>query len=1557
MFDTFIKRPVLSLVISLIIVLLGLLALFSLPVTQFPDIVPPSVTVTAKYTGANAEVCAKAVATPLERAINGVPGMTYMSSVSSNTGVTLISVSFAVGTDPDQAAVNVQNRVATILDELPEEVIKAGVSTEKEVNSMLLYLNITSEDSTLNEKFIYNFADINVLQELKRIDGVGFAEIMGAKEYAMRVWLKPDRMLAYNVSADEVVEAIRKQNIEAAPGKTGEAADNDPQVLQYILRYTGKFFEPGQYENIIIRANADGSVLKLKEVADVEFGALSYGMVSKTDGKPSASIMLKQRPGSNAQDVIANVKSRMAELKETSFPPGMTYNFNYDVSRFLDASIHEVLRTLVEAFILVFIVVFLFIQDFRSTLIPALAVPVALIGTLAFMQMMGFSINLLTLFALVLAIGIVVDNAIVVVEAVHVKMHDQHMAPMQATLAAMREISGALVAITLVMSAVFIPVAFLSGPVGVFYRQFSLTMAIAIVISGINAVTLTPALCAIMLKNHHAAGKPRTWLQKFFDKFNYRYNKTEKKYQHLVGYIAGRRMITIGMLAFFFIATWGMSAILPGGFIPAEDQGMIYVNVTTPAGATVSRTEAVLDEVQKVAANLKETESVSTLAGYSLVSEVAGASYGMGMVNLKPWEERNRSVKEIIAQLEKDTRNINDASIEFFPPPTVPGFGNSSGFELRVLDKSGSGDLRQTADVTTAFINALKERKEIGSAFTSFDPDFPQYMIHVDQAMAAKKGVSIDNAMSTLQTLLGSYYASNFIRFGQMYKVMVQASPRYRTKPEDILHLYVKNDKGEMVPYSNFVSLERVYGPEQLTRYNMYTAAMVNGDAAPGYSSGDAIKAIEEVAKQKLPRGFSFEWSGMTREQILSGNQAVYIFAIVLLFVYLLLAAQYESFLLPLPVILSLPAGIFGAFLTLKLAGLENNIYAQVALVMLVGLLGKNAILIVEFAILKHKQGASILESAKEGAVSRLRPILMTSFAFIAGLIPLCVANGAGAMGNRSIGTAAAGGMLIGTVFGVVVIPGLYVLFAGIAEKRRKPHMVKAHHVVTVLVLGVLLSSCYTPKAVEYPEVPAVPGVHARPTVPAMPGGHAMPAEHEVPGEHARPAEHEVPAGLVTNVSAKTKDTTATTPLTYQQFFADPYLRQLLDTALHNNTDIQLALQRVEMTKAQLLVASKAWLPAVNAAVDAGVERYGDYTMNGVGNYDTNLSQNIDNNQKIPNPTPNYFIGLKSAWEIDLWGKLKNGKKAAQQRMLASEQGKRLVTTQLIANVAGMYYQLLALDNERTVLQRNIALQQSALSTVRIQQEAGRATLLAVQQFHAQLLNTQSLMMGIQQQTTRLENQLNALLGRFPQAIPRDTSLLTAPLPPYASAGMPATLLSHRPDIQQAALELGAAKADVAAAKAAFLPSLNINPYVGFNSFRANLLFNTGSVAYGLLGGVTAPIFNKKQLAAQYQVNSATALSAFYNYRQRVIDGYQEVMTALSQLHNGQEAFRLKEAEVTMLKDGVSTANDLYMTGYANYLEVITAQKSVLEAELALANNRKELFLGTIELYRALGGM
>ena len=1036
MVEQFIHRPVLSIVISVFIVLLGLLALTKLPVTQYPDIAPPAVTVTTKYTGANAEVCAKAVVTPIERAINGVPGMTYMTSVSGNDGNSIIQVYFEVGTDPDVAAVNVQNRVSTVIDEMPEEVIKAGVITEKEVNSMLLYLNLVTTDSTLDEKFIYNFADINVLAELKRINGVGFADIMGQREYSMRIWLKPDRLTAYEISAADVITALRSQNVEAAPGKVGESSGRSAQSLQYVIKYTGKYTEKIDYENIVLKANASGEFLRLKDVAEIEFGSLDYDVLSKENGKPSAAIILKQRPGSNASEVIANVKSKLAELKRTTFPPNMDYTISYDVSRFLDASIHEVIKTLLEAFLLVALVVFIFLQDWRSTLIPALAVPVSLIGTFFFMQLFGFSINLLTLFALVLAIGIVVDNAIVVVEAVHAKMEEDHVDAKTATIKSMKEISVAIVAITLVMSAVFIPVAFMDGPVGVFYRQFSITMAIAIIISGINALTLTPALCAMMLKNTHNEQKKTNLLNKFFNQFNNKYTIVSNKYMKLLEKIINRKVVTYGMLLFFVIGTIGLGKLLPTGFIPTEDQGTIYANVTTPAGSTIERTEEVMDEIQRSIKDIPAIESVSALAGFSLLTDGSGASFGMGTISLKPWSNRDETVNEVIKQIEEKTAHITDASIQYFPPPAVPGYGNASGFEFRVQDKTGKGDLQYTQKVTNDFLKELNAQKEIKSAFTSFDATFPQYIIHIDREIAAQKGISIEEAMDNLQSLIGSFYATNFIKFGQMYKVMVQAEPNYRAQPQDILKLYAKNKSGEMVPYAAFARMERIYGPEQLTRYNMYTSAMVNGEPAAGYSSSDAIEAIKRVGAEKLPKGFAYDWSGMTRDEILAGNQAIIIFIICLIFVYLLLAAQYESFLLPLPVILSLPTGVFGAYFLLLILGLENNIYAQVALVMLIGLLGKNAILIVEFAVLKHKQGFTPFEAAIEGSKSRLRPILMTSFAFIAGLIPLMLASGAGAIGNRTIGTAAAGGMLFGTVFGVIIIPGLYYIFASISAKH-----------------------------------------------------------------------------------------------------------------------------------------------------------------------------------------------------------------------------------------------------------------------------------------------------------------------------------------------------------------------------------------------------------------------------------------------------------------------------------------------------------------------------------------
>jgi len=1032
MFSIFIHRPVLSIVISILITLLGLLALTRLPMTQFPSIAPPEVNVTVEYTGANAETVTKAALVPLERAINGVPGMKYMSSDAGNDGVGVVQIIFEIGTNPDVAAVNVQNRVAAVMGELPTEVTRNGVKIAKEENSMLMYLNIFSSDTTIQEKFLYNFADLNLLAELKRIQGVGYADILGAKEYAMRIWLKPDKMLTYNVSTDDVIAALQAQNVEAAPGKVGESSDKKAQSLQYVLKYTGKYNSKEEYENIPLKSDVNGQILRIKDIAEVEFGTTYFDVEAKLNGKPSAALMLKQLPGSNASEVIANIKTKMAEIKQNTFLKGMDYEISYDVSRFLDASIHEVMKTLLEAFLLVSLVVFVFLQDWRSTLIPAIAVPVSLIGTLFFMQLMGFSLNLITLFALVLAIGIVVDNAIVVVEAVHAKMEHQDMNPVEATEAAMKEISGAIIAITLVMSAVFVPVAFMSGPSGIFYRQFSLTIAISIVLSGIIALTLTPALCAVLLKKieHHHNDAPKTRLARFFAGFNRWYEKLSTRYQNVLLRIVNRKIITIGILILFCIGTGIIGKILPTGFIPNEDQGTFYASITTPAGATLERTKSVVNEIQRISKEIDAIESVSSLAGTNVLSDGTGATYGTCLINLKKWEERKESVDDIMELLAAKTQHIKDAKIEFFPPPAVPGYGNASGFELRLLDKTGNGDFKKMEGVVQQFMKDLTDRPEIKNAFTIFDASFPQYILHIDNDKAAQKGVSVENAMRVLQTLIGSEYATNFIRFGRTYKVMVQALPEYRAKPEDILKLYVKNDKEEMIPISAFLSIEKVYGVEQITRYNMYPSAELNGEAAEGYSSGSAIAAIQEVAKQKLPKGYDIDWAGITRDEVAAGNEALYIFLICLTFVYLLLSAQYESFLLPFAVILSLPTGVFGAFFLLWVMGLENNIYAQVAMVMLIGLLGKNAILIIEYATMKHKEGKSAIQAAIEGARERLRPILMTSFAFIAGLVPLMFASGAGEVGNKTIGSSAAGGMLFGTIFGLIILPGLYMIFA-----------------------------------------------------------------------------------------------------------------------------------------------------------------------------------------------------------------------------------------------------------------------------------------------------------------------------------------------------------------------------------------------------------------------------------------------------------------------------------------------------------------------------------------------
>lgn len=1028
MLTLFVRRPVLSAVLSIILTLLGLLALARMPMSMLPEIAPAEVNVTIEYTGANAGTVIKAALVPLERAINGVPGMKYMASSAGNDGVGVVQVLFDTGTDPDVASINVQNRVNTVLDELPEEVRRHGVSIEKEEHAMLMYVSLYSTNRDHDEKFLYNFADINLLAELKRVPGVGLARIMGAKDYAMRVWIKPDKLAAYGISVDDVLAALRAYNVEAAPGTVGENSGRGHAPVQYTLTYRGKFDKAIEYRDIPIRSSEDGELLRIQDVADVELGSMYFDNETKFEGRPAAALELRQRPGSNAREVIREVKARLAKLERESFLPGMHYQLSYDVSRFLDASVHEVLKTLIEAFLLVSIVVFVFLQDVRATLVPIAAVPVSLVGSLLFIRQLDFSLNLITLFALVLSIGIVVDNAIVVVEAVHYKMSHVGLSARQASEQAIRELGPAIIAITLVMVAVFVPLAFIPGPAGVFFKQFGLTTAIAISLSGVVALTLTPALCAVLMR----PTKP----MRIFAGFNRGYARLELGYAKLARPAASRLVVPLLLVAGFTAGGILFASKVPRGFIPNEDQGIFYVAVTTPPGATLVRTKEVVDEVATIARGLQGVESVATLSGNNVLTDGTGPSYGTLLVNLRAWDDRTRSAADIMNELRHRIAKVQDARIEMLEPPPVPGYGDAGGVQLALLDKSGRGDLHEMSRVVKQLVSDLEARREIGEASTVFEADFPQLAVDIDIDRAALLGITPQRALETLQTLLGGEYATNFIRFGQMYKVMVEAPPEVRARPEQILALRVRSSRGELVPMSAFIRLEKAYGPDTLTRYNMYPSAEVTAQAAPGMSSGDVLRAVQATADATLPRGFAIDWAGVAKDEVSAGNQGPIVALVALLFVWLVLAAQYESFVLPAAVLFSLPPGLFGAFAALHWAGLENNIYTNLALVVLIGLLGKNAILIVEYAELQLAAGKSAIEAVLEAARLRLRPILMTSLAFIAGLVPLSIASGAGEISNRTIGIATVGGMIGGTLWGLLIVPGLYVACRRLSKRR-----------------------------------------------------------------------------------------------------------------------------------------------------------------------------------------------------------------------------------------------------------------------------------------------------------------------------------------------------------------------------------------------------------------------------------------------------------------------------------------------------------------------------------------
>ncbi|HEY9560295.1 MAG TPA: efflux RND transporter permease subunit, partial [Anseongella sp.] len=1000
MLKQFIDRPVLSTVVSIIILILGVLGLTTLPVTQYPDIAPPTVRVMANYPGANAETVLESVIIPIEEQINGVEGMTYITSTASNNGMASIQVFFQQGIDADIAAVNVQNRVARATPLLPREVTQSGVTTQKQQTSSLMFLTVLSENKDYDATFIQNYLNINVLPALKRISGVGDVSVFGSKNYAMRIWLQPEKLAAYNLIPSDVTMAINEQSLEAAAGSLGQ---NNAEAFEYVIKYGGRYSTEEEYGNIIIKALGNGQFLRLKDVAKVELDAEGYSVISLANGFPGVSMGVYQTPGSNAKEIIENIHAQL-DVLEKDFPPGMSVTVNFDTNEFLTASIEKVVVTLLEAFILVFIVVFIFLQDFRSTLIPAIAVPVSIIGTFFFLGLFGYSVNLLTLFALVLAIGIVVDDAIVVVEAVHAKLEEGAETGRKATHSAMSEITGAIISITLVMGAVFIPVTFITGPTGVFYEQFGITLIVAIAISALNALTLSPALCALFLKPHADKHQKKGFMQRFYAAFNAGFDATTRKYVGSLRFLFRHKWIT-GVILIAAVAgiVWA-SSTTPTGFVPNEDRGIIFTNVELPAGASLDRTVEVTRELYNKLEQIPGVTGGTLVNGYSLISG-AGSNYALGFIKLAPWSERKAdslSADALLARMFGAGATISDANILFFAPPSVPGFGVSSGFELSVLDRLG-GDFNDLDKVTKEYLGQLMQRPEIMYAQSSFNTNYPQYEIELNVPKAKEAGVSISSIFGTLQGYIGSIYAADFARFGKQYRVYVQALPEDRANTNDLDQLFVRNAAGTMAPITEFITLKRVYGPQAVTRFNLFNSAGVNGAAAPGYSTGDAIRAVQEVSETALPANYSVAFSGLTREEISAGNQTLFIIILSVLFVYFILAAQYESYLIPFAILLSLPIGIMGAFVTTKFAGLEVNIYFQIALIMLLGLLAKNAILIVEFAIQRRKAGLSIVEAAFEGARVRLRPILMTSFAFIVGLLPLVFAGGIGAEGNNSI--------------------------------------------------------------------------------------------------------------------------------------------------------------------------------------------------------------------------------------------------------------------------------------------------------------------------------------------------------------------------------------------------------------------------------------------------------------------------------------------------------------------------------------------------------------------------
>lgn len=1486
----FIDRPILSIALAAVIMLVGMIGFVSLPVEQFPDIAPPVVEVSADYTGASADAVQKSVIVPIEEAINGVDGIDYISSSSTSSGNAFISVVFKSGVDPDLAVVMVKNRVAEVEGILPAEVIETGVHVEKEQRSFLKVIALECPDNRYDNDFISNYFNINLSPRLQRIKGVSRVQLLG-NVYAMRVWMDPKRMAQYDLTPSDIEAALNAQNIEAAIGTLGE---DSKHTFQYTMVYRGRLINAEEFGNVVLKTLPDGGDLLLRDVARCELGIESYSNDGWVNSHNGTVAILTQAAGSNARQVNHEI-DRLIEQVKPQLPSGLEFKVLLDTNHFLDASIQEVDKTLMEAIILVVLVVLLFIQNGRATLIPAIAIIVSLIGTFAFLYVAGFSLNLITLFALVLVIGTVVDDAIVVVEAVQSQFEKGERRPYQATLGAMRNISTAVITTTIVFMCVFIPTTFMSGLSGTYYKQFGLTMAVAVVISTVNALTLSPALCALLMQP-----KDTSLTSKFFTAFNAAFATMTEKYLGALTRFMRHKWIAAALTATAIFLAIFCLRMIPTSLVPDEDTGNVFVEITTPAGSTLEQTKKTVLKASKAIEGIDEIESVASIAGWSILGG-DGANTGILIIKLKHWDERSGDDHEIDAVMEKiEARvdSIKTGNMFTYALPTVTGYGFTSGIELNVQNFEGDS-ITKVKETTDRFVEALREREEIDDVNNTYEVNFPQYTVSVNASICKRYGIEPSNVLSVLNGYVGSNYASQFNAFGRLYHVMLQADPELRADKDDLNNIFVTTENDTFIPITELVTLKKSYGVQSLNRFNLFSSISVEIEPEDGYSSGDVIKAIEETSKKILPQGYGYEFTGTTREEAETTNNTVWIFVLVIVFIYLVLCSLYESLFIPLAVLLSVPFGLVGSCVFALLFDLENNIYMQVGIIMLIGLLSKTAILLTEYATERRRQGLSIREAAIEAAKARLRPIMMTAMTLIIGLLPLAFASGAGAVGNMSLGLCVIGGMTVGTLSLLFFVPLFFIFFKKL-EEIYMPKRMKHRAVMLILLFtfgSSLLTSC---------------------------------------GLYSRYQPQEVNTDSLLRSELSPQDSHLSNG--WRDMFTDPQLVSLIEEGLAHNSDLNIAKLHVDAAKAALRNAKGDLFPSLELGANGETARFKNSEMD-----------EAETESK-------FSFGVEASWEIDIFGKMQNAKKAAAASVEEKQAYVQAVQVELIATIATSYYQLEMYDAQITDTRAILESWDESIRAQKALMAVGEATSDEVSQAEAGRLEAEATLAELQMQMLQAENALCTLLGRSSGHVVRGEFLTSC----QAFDQVPKInirALSTRPDIRQAEAELERAFYATNEARASLYPSLTLSGNIGWTNDAGEIVSPAG-VLTRALASLTQPVFANGRLRTAVRQAQAEQEEAKINFRQAILKAGQEVNDILATRQYAQQAIELNTHQIKKLTE-VLTATEMRMRydSEVNYLQVLLARQSLLEARLSLLSNRYTLLESFIGLYRALGGV